>query len=134
VVTTDLFFTVLEAAGVTPPADAVRDGVSLASLQKDPSSKLDRDALYFHFPHYYWNTSPVSAIRQGPWKLIEFYETGNRELYNLADDLSEGHDLAAEMPDELARLTDRLHAWRDDVGARLPQPNPDYKPPKKKGQ
>jgi hypothetical protein len=38
------------------------------------------------------------------------------------------------MPDELARLTDRLHAWRDDVGARLPQPNPDYKPPKKKGQ
>ncbi|HQU42091.1 MAG TPA: sulfatase [Pirellulales bacterium] len=122
VISEDLFFTILEAAGVKPSADAPADGLSLVPILKDPGQHLPREALYFHYPHYYHTTTPVSSVRAGDWKLLEFYEDGHRELYNLADDLGEERDLARQQPDRTSKLADQLAAWRKEVGARLPQP------------
>jgi len=126
VVSTDLFSTLLRIAGAPVP-EAAQDGVDLAPLLKAPQGHLSREALYFHYPHYYSTTSPVSAIRCGPWKLIEYYEDHRRELYNLREDLSEKSDLAASRPDQARQLANRLHAWLTEVGAQMPEPNPDFR-------
>ncbi|MEZ5385459.1 MAG: sulfatase [Prosthecobacter sp.] len=125
VITMDLFNTLLGAAGL--PAESA-DGLDLKPLLSQPAARLDRDALFFHYPHYYATTSPVSAVRMGDWKLLEFFEDDHVELYNLRDDLGERRDLATEMPGRSDELRKRLHAWRDSVGAALPVANPDFKP------
>ncbi|MBX7206670.1 MAG: sulfatase [Verrucomicrobiaceae bacterium] len=123
VILTDMFNTLLHAAGLpTEP----NDGLDLSPLLQSPSSKLKREALFFHYPHYYATTTPVSAVRAGDWKLLEFFEDNHLELYNLLEDLSEQHDLAATMPDKAKELRDKLHVWRESVGAALPTPNPDF--------
>ena len=101
---------------------------------KNPAAKLDRDALFFHYPHYYHTTTPVGAIRARDWKLLEYFEDNHVELYNLRDDPSERRDLAKQMPDRAAELRQRLHARRDAVGAALPTPNPDFQGGKVKPQ
>ena len=63
----------------------------------------------------------------GDFKLIESYEDNRVELYNLRADLGEQHDLAAEMPQKAAELRRMLHEWRKEVGAVMPEPNPDWK-------
>ena len=131
VVVMDLFTTLLGAAGLNAPSEVVSDGLDLKPLLKQPTAKLDRDALFFHYPHYYETTTPVSAVRAGDWKLLEYLEDDHVELYNLKADLSEQHNLAKEMPDRAKALRDRLHEWRDSVGAALPTMNPDYQPGKR---
>jgi arylsulfatase A-like enzyme len=126
VILTDMFNTLLAAANVPQPAD-VTDGRDLAPLLKNPASKLERDALFFHYPHYYHTTTPVSAVRTREWKLLEYFEDNHVELFNLHDDPGEQHDLAKENAEEANALRDQLHAWRDSVGAALPKPNPDFK-------
>lgn len=127
VVTMDLFNTLLHAAGVSQPANVI-DGMDLTSLLKSPASKLQRDALFFHYPHYYHTTTPVSAVRSRDWKLLEFFEDDHVELYNLRDDLGEQHDLAKEQPQRAQALREQLHSWRDTVGAALPSVNPEFRP------
>ena len=117
-----------------PPAADATDGLDLKPVLQNPAAKLDRDALFFHYPHYYHTTTPVSAIRARDWKLLEYFEDNHAELYNLRDDPSEAHDLAAQMPDKAASLRERLHAWRESVHAALPSPNPDFKGDKVKPQ
>lgn len=131
VTTMDVFNTLLRAAGLPQPAD-VKDGLDLVPLLKEPSSKLQRDALFFHYPHYYATTTPVSAVRSRAWKLLEFFEDQHVELYNLHDDLGEQHDLAKDMPERANAFRERLQAWRKSVGAALPAPNPDFKSGKAK--
>jgi arylsulfatase A len=126
VVVMDLFSTLLHAAGIAPSTDVTLDGLDLTPLLKNPSAKLDRDALFFHYPHYYATTSPVSAVRAGDWKLLEYFEDNHVELYNLKDDLGETNDLAGQRPEKADQLRGRLHAWREEVGAALPSPNPDF--------
>ena len=133
VIHTDMLQTLLGIAGLPPATDAT-DGLNLAPLLKDPSAQLKRDALFFHYPHYYHTTTPVSAIRARDWKLLEYFEDNHVELYNLRDDLAEQRDLAKEMPDRADELRKRLHAWREAVGAALPTPNPDFKGGKIKPQ
>jgi len=129
VILTDLFQTLLGAAGL-PPATNATDGVDLAPLLKNPTAKLDREALFFHYPHYYATTTPVSAIRTRDWKLLEYFEDNHVELYDLRNDPGEQRDLAQQMPDKAAALRQRLQAWRESVGATLPKPNPNFKPGK----
>jgi arylsulfatase A len=128
VVTMDLFNTLLNAAGLPTEAN---DGTDLSPLLKSPDAKLPRDALFFHYPHYYHTTTPVSAIRSRDWKLLEYFEDGHVELYNLKDDPGEQHDLAKENPDKVNALRQQLHAWRDSVNAALPSTNPDFKTAKR---
>ncbi len=123
--TIDFYPTFLEAARATTTPDAAQilDGVSLLPVLRDPSASLHRDTLYWHLPHYHHST-PASAMRQGDWKLIEFFEDGRLELYNLAHDPGEANDLAATHPDRVRSMHAALKAWRKEVQAQLPQRNP----------
>lgn len=127
VVVMDLFPTFLKAAGLKLPSNVQLDGLDLSSLLKQPSAKLRRDALFFHYPHYYSTTTPVSAIRTGDWKLLEYLEDERVELFSLKDDLGESTDLAGQLPDKAAKLREQLHRWRENVAAALPTPNPIFK-------
>ncbi len=126
VITTDLYPTLLSLADV--PADSshdpTMDGSSLVPLLQDPTAALDRKALYWHYPHYYPTTSPVSAIRKGHWKLLEYHEDDRIELYNLAADPGESEDLSDKREDKARDLRRMLHDWRSRVGAPMPRPNP----------
>jgi arylsulfatase A-like enzyme len=102
------------------------DGVSLLPLLKGAQS-LAREAIFWHYPHYgNQGGTPGSSIRVGDYKLLHFFEDDRIELYNLRDDISEDHDLAAEMPVLAGQLKTRLADWRARVEAKIPQPNPDY--------
>jgi arylsulfatase A-like enzyme len=131
VISPDFYPTILQMAGAPgePAHNAKVDGVSLAPLLKDPKVLLKREALYWHYPHYHpGGATPYGAIRSGPWKLIEFFEDRHVELYDLDRDLGEKNDLAGQMPEKVKELRERLHAWRQEVGAQMPKPNPNYKP------
>jgi len=125
----DVYPTVLEIAGARPPADYVLDGESLVPLLRDPTASLKREAIYQHFPGYLgigqgqWRTTPVGLIHAGDWKLMEFFEDGRLELYNLREDLGETNNLAAQMPDKAKELHAKLVAWRQAIKAPMPTPN-----------
>ncbi len=123
--TIDFYPTILEMAGLPGDAEhnATVDGKSLAPLLKDPRATLDRKVMCWHYPHYYPTTSPVSSIRHGNWKLLEYHEDQHLELYDLENDLSEEHNLAEKQPSKATELRDKLHAWRESVDAQMPEPN-----------
>jgi arylsulfatase A len=126
----DLYPTVLAIAGVKPDPGRVIDGESLAPLLRRDGG-LKRDSLFWHYPHYSnQGGRPGGAVRQGPLKLIEQYEDGRLELYELDRDPGERHDIAAERPGEAARLRKRLDDWRVSVAARMPRANPAFDPSK----
>lgn len=133
----DLYPTLIEATGSAAPAGDTLDGMSLTGLLRDPSSKLKRDAIFWHFPCYLqgrgdphggpFRTTPAGAIRMGDWKLIEWFETGRLELYNLRADIGESKNLAESQPDRLRELHARMKQWRESVKAPIPTtPNPRY--------
>lgn len=128
VTTVDFYPTLVEAAtgsAVTAKARAV-DGESIVAALKG-ASKLQRDAIYWHYPHYHpGGATPYSAVREGDWTLIHFFEDDHVELYNLKDDLGEKNDLAKANPQKTADLRAKLVAWRAEVGAQLPTKNPAY--------
>jgi hypothetical protein len=124
-----------------PAPDQPRDGESLVALLKDPAASLNRTAIYQHMPGYLgsgkdsWRTTPVGVIQEGDWKLMEFFEDGRLELYDLATDVGETNNLASTHPDKTAALHTKLKAWRQEVGAAMPTPNEGTTgaPAKKKG-
>ena len=82
-------------------------------------------ALFWHFPHYgVLCSEPCSSVRVGDWKLIEWLEDDSAELFNLATDLSEKNDVAAQHPEIVQQLRERLHAWRKETDANMPRSNP----------
>lgn len=123
----DLFPTALDMAGVDP-IPGHPDGESFVTLLRG-DGRLKRDALFWHYPHYSnQGGKPGGAIRRGDLKLIESYEDGRRELYDLARDVGEGKDLAVERPEETASLGELLKEWRVSVRAQMPMLNPDFDP------
>jgi arylsulfatase A-like enzyme len=119
----DLFITLAEAAGAELPKDREWDGVSLATLLRGQSKNLPREYLYWHFPHYSnQGGKPCGAIRWGDWKLIEHFEDGQLELYNLRQDLSETRNLAEQHADVRDKLHRELAAWRQRINAQMPKP------------
>ena len=122
----DFYPTLLEIVGAKGEPGHVRDGESILPLLKQ-TDRLERKAIYWHYPHYH-HSRPAGAIRQGKWKLIEFYEDGRLELYNLKDDIGEKNNLAREKPRKAAGLQKKLAGWRKSVGAKMPTPNPDHDP------
>jgi arylsulfatase A-like enzyme len=124
VISQDFFPTLLDLAGAsTNAARTALDGVSLVPLLQG-SGPLSRDALFWHYPHYWLgtNVTPYSAVRLGDWKLIRLYEAGREELYNLHDDVGEAHDRAAAEPEKRRQLSSRLDGWLKEVGAQMPVP------------
>ena len=126
----DLLPTLAAAAGAQLPAGQVLDGENLLPLLRDPAARLARAAIFQHFPGYLgagpgqWRTTPVSLIHEGDWKLMEFLEDGRLELYNLREDVGERVNLASAQPERARALHARLIAWRREVNAPLPTPNP----------
>jgi arylsulfatase A-like enzyme len=81
----------------------------------------------FHDPNF--RTRPGSVIIYGKWKLHEYFENGNLELYNLKKDIGEQHNLAEQMPEKTRKLHAMLKTWRKAVNAPIPtEQNPAYKP------
>jgi arylsulfatase A-like enzyme len=139
----DLYPTLVELTGADAPQDYTLDGVSLAGLLQGKQATLDRENLYWHFPGYLgasgnqWRTKPVGVIRSGHWKLMEQFEDGTLELYNLKDDLSETRNLVDAEPAKAHELHDKLVAWRKSVGAKMPTKNIEQAEsdrPRKKGK
>ncbi len=126
VTSVDWYPTFLEIAGAKPVQNQVLDGKSIIPLLKQ-TDMFKRDAIFWHYPHYHHST-PAGAVRAGEWKLIEFYDDGRLELYNLKDDIAEAHNLAKKMPQKAKQLQQTLAAWRKSVKADMPTPNPDYDP------
>ncbi len=131
VISTDFYPSILEMIGVTARPEQHADGVSFAGLLRG-KTELDRDAIYWHFPHYsnHGMQSPGGAVRCGDYKSLEYFENDTVQLFNLREDLGEQHDLAGEDPETAARLKRMLHDWRSRLSAQMMPPNPDYKPVK----
>lgn len=127
----DFYPTLMEITG-TKVGHAI-DGSSLVPELRGQGA-LKRDALYWHYPHYSNQGGfPSGAIRVGDWKLIERYEDGRAHLYNLATDLGERHDVAAQHPERVRGMRRKLHAWYQDVDAKFLQPK-DGKTPWRPGK
>ncbi len=126
-VSMDFFPTMLDLAGLPLQPKLHIDGRSLLSqLQGDDSGKR---TIHWHYPHYHGSTwKPGASIRDGDWKLIEFYHYKTFELYNLADDPGEHNDLAKANPAKANEMRAKLIAWQEKTGAKMPVPNPDYNP------
>jgi arylsulfatase A len=129
VITHDFFPTIIEITGSEGSYEhmANLDGVSIIPILINPSATLNREALYWHYPHYHTQgATPYTAVRAGDWKAIHFYEDDRIELYNLAEDLSEEQDLSDEMPEKAAEMRVMIEARRAEVDAQDPKPNPLY--------
>ncbi len=137
VIGTDLYPTILEIANAPSPDGQVLDGVTLLPVLTGDGALPERP-LFWHFPAYLeadrsvagpWRTTPAGAVRLGDYKLIEFFEDGTTELYDLRSDIGESNDLAEEMPEKVAELKALLDEWRAATGAPIPtEPSPDYDP------
>ena len=90
--------------------------------------KLKRNAIYWHYPHYnqHPESFPSGVVRAGNWKLIENYETGKLQLFDLKNDLSERKNLVNELPEKAKSLRSMLLRWQEDVGADPMKINPEY--------
>ena len=119
----DYYPTIAEMSGsrITTELLDNQDGKSFAALLRSESMEQDR-ALYWHYPHYHdrFKPDPVGAIREGDWKLIEFFDPWRLELYNLSDDIGEQNNLAEKYPDKVLIMQKKLIAWRKRVGADMP--------------
>ena len=126
VTSVDFYPMFLDVLGAKGPANQSLDGESLLPLLEQTGT-LDRDAIYWHYPHYH-HSRPAGAIREEKWKLIEFFEDGKLELYDLSKDIGEKKNLADKNPRKAAQLQKKLARWRKSVKAKMPTPNPDYDP------
>ncbi|KAA5549147.1 sulfatase-like hydrolase/transferase [Adhaeribacter rhizoryzae] len=120
VITTDFYPTLLEMAQLKPDPRQVLEGVSLVPLLRGTKAVLPRNTLYWHYPlkakHFLGGTS-AAAIRQNNWKLIQFYDTNQAELYNLQQDPGEMNNLATVNPAKTKALQTQLQQWQQKVGA-----------------
>lgn len=121
----DFFPSILEMAGIrayrVPQKVDGRSFVPLLRGTGDPSSNR---VLIWNYPHVWGNTGPGidnnCAIREGDWKMIYYYKTGRKELYNIRQDISEEHDLAAERPNIVRRLSRKLGKQLRSMNAQRP--------------
>lgn len=134
IISIDIFPTLLDIANIPVPEDKLLDGLSIVPILKNES--FERDILYWHFPAYLqryagvnhiWRTAPAAAMRKGPWKIIEFFEDGKLELYNLEEDISESLDLSSTYPELTDELASEMNSWRKLTNAPVPTTlNPEF--------
>lgn len=128
----DYYPTILDVLGLKPQADQVLDGVSILPVLSGEKS-IGREAVFCHLPHYVNTTGnrPSTSVRRGGWKLIRFYadnddQTDRLEVYNLADDIGETRNLAAEKPELTAELLALIERHIAETKPLVPVPNPAY--------
>ncbi|MCH1409775.1 MAG: sulfatase, partial [Verrucomicrobiales bacterium] len=121
VISTDCFPTFLEVVGLDPASDQPVDGESILPLLEQ-SGDWDRKALYFHYPNYAFHKRNRlgGVVREGNFKFIQRYGTGERELYDLASDIGERNNLATSKTKVAERLEGQLTSWLADMNAAMP--------------
>ncbi|MFN3189083.1 MAG: sulfatase [Aureliella sp.] len=143
----DLFPTFLDFANVEAPEGQALDGRSLTPLLTETGS-WEKRALFWHFPAYLqgysridqqrdpiFRTRPVGVVRYGDWKLHEYFETGDLELYNLKDDIGETTNLVESESKTAMQLLRMMNDWRASIGAPVPsEPNPKFDAAKEAAQ
>ena len=135
ITSTDFYPTMLEVAGLDAMPKQHVDGVSLSPTLAAKYGWTRGKPIFWHYPHYgNQGGAPTGAVRQGDWKLIEWYEDGTIELFDLANDIGETKNLAAGEPERAARMKKMLHDWLKETGAKLPTKNPKFDPNKRQGR
>jgi len=130
IISMDFFPTILDLAGLPLKPELHVDGDSLLTQLKGNDS--GNRTFHWHYPHYHGSTwKPGAAIRDGDWKLIEFYHYNNFELYNLANDIGEQNNLSKTRPSKAQELREKLNKWQKKMNAQMPIPNPNYTPTQK---
>jgi len=130
----DLYPTIIDLISIPKPDNQIFDGVSYASILRGEGG-LKRQAYFNYHPHAGLNKAGGVWVRSSEWKLLRWFgNPATHELYNLKDDLSEAHDLAAIMPDKVKELSSLIDTFLTDTGATYPRPNPAYKPVAAKAQ
>ncbi len=123
----DVYPTLLDFAGLAAPESQRLDGASLRPLLSGEAGSLARERVFWHFPCYVGGNGPSSAMRQGDWKIIEFFESQEVEIYDLSTDPGEQNDLGRAMPEKAQELASALNAWQEETGASRPTDlNPRY--------
>lgn len=136
---TDLFPTLAALVGAAPPSSSRLDGANLLPLWQTGNLPRRQEPLVWHFPFYHPETGfdqvlpeigindfavsrtyPHSAIRQGDFKLLHFYEDGRNELYDLKNDPGEQTDLSVLNPEKSRELGTALSDYLQRVNARIP--------------
>jgi len=128
VTTVDIFPTIMDMVGSPESVTKDKEGVDISPAVR--GKKIKRGPIFWHFPHYsnHGMQSPGGAIRDGDYKLLEYYENGTVQLFNLKNDIGEQHDLSTTEIERTKILKQELHQWRTKVGAKMMEPNPDYDP------
>tara|TARA_B100000749_G_scaffold239629_1_gene199140 strand:- start:344 stop:775 length:432 start_codon:yes stop_codon:yes gene_type:complete len=123
VISMDYYPTILEALGLARAAGEAPDGDSLLPLLEEKEGFKEKP-LYFHFPNFSWHMKNRlgGAVRDGKYKLIEWYDDGSVELYDLDEDIGEKKNLAAKLPETASNLLSKLRAWRKSSDAWMPRP------------
>lgn len=129
VISMDIFPTMLELAGIDQLPDIHKDGISLVPLLSNVKLIPDRKNFFWHYPHYQ-TMPPHGAVRSGDWKLVENYENGKIELFNLKDDLSESLDMSSSYPQVVGELKELFNNHLKEINAPMPGLNYNYNPAK----
>lgn len=128
VTSVDMFSTILNMVGFPESIGKDKEGVDISPLIKGET--INRGPIYWHFPQYsnHGMQSPGGAIRDGDYKLLEYFENGTVQLFNLKNDIEEQMDLSEIEINKTRELKEKLHEWRKKVGAQMMEPNPNYNP------
>ena len=130
IIGTDYLPTFMDLLKVRKLPDDI-DGRSFLKTLYQPEINFDRGSIFWHYPHFSnQGGRPAGAMRSGDYKLVESFETGKVELYDLKNDIGEKNDLSSLMADKTKEMARMLKMWRKDVGANMPRPNPNYRPSK----
>jgi len=124
--TVDFYPTLIEMAGIAPKSSHPPDGVSLLPFFRDPKhSPQPSRPLYWHYPldkpHFLGGDSAGAMLGPDDFKIIEHYDDGRMELYNLKEDPGEKKDLARALPQKAASMKRQFHHWLDSLGTVAPQ-------------
>ncbi|MEM7368609.1 MAG: sulfatase [Bacteroidota bacterium] len=128
VISVDFYPTLLEMIGESDRVTQDKEGKSLVPLLK--GEEMERGPIYWHFPHYsnHGMHCPGGGIRDGDYKLLDYFENGTIQLFNLKEDIGEQNDLSKIEVEKAQELKAKLDQWRIDVGAQMMKPNPNYDP------
>jgi arylsulfatase A-like enzyme len=123
VISMDYYPTILEAIGLARTDGEAPDGSSILPLLEEKDGFKEKP-LYFHFPNFSWHMKNRlgGAVREGKFKLIEWYDDSSVELYDLEDDIGEKKNLATKLPETASKLLSKLRAWRKSSDAWMPRP------------
>lgn len=136
----DFYPTLLEMLSIQPQAGQAFDGLSIVPALR--GQKLNRDAIFTYFPHSppvpQW-LPPAVCVHEGDWKLIRIFHGGNAgahryQLFHLRDDIGEANNLAAQYPDRVQAMDQKIEAFLVNTSAARPLPNPNFDPTKYKPQ